>query len=62
VEVGDVEEVGVGALEVEGSPLAEALADGLGVSLGVREGLAPIESGGVAEAVLLAVRWPMTSC
>jgi hypothetical protein len=55
VEVGDVEEVGVGALEVEGSPLTEALAEGLGVSLGVREGLAPIESDGVAEAVLLAV-------
>jgi hypothetical protein len=56
VEVGDVEEVGVGALEAEGRPLAEALADGLGVSLGVREGLAPIESGGVIDAVMLAVR------
>ena len=56
VEVGDVEDVGVGALEVEGSPLAEALTDGLGVSLGVREGLAPFERGGVVEAVLLAVR------
>jgi hypothetical protein len=56
VEVGDVEEDGVGALEVEGRPLTEALTDGLGVSLGVRDGLAPIESGGVAEAELLAVR------
>ena len=56
VDVGDVDEVGVGALEVDGSPLSEALTDGLGVSLGVRDGLAPIESGGVTEAELLAVR------
>jgi hypothetical protein len=56
VDAGEVVADGVDALEDDGSPLAEALTDGLGVSLGVREGLAPVESGGVAEAVMLAVR------
>jgi hypothetical protein len=56
VDAGEVVADGVDALEDEGSPLVEAQTDGLGVSLGVREGLAPIESGGVAEAELLAVR------
>jgi len=56
VDAGVVVADGDDALEGEGSPLAEALTDGLGVSLGVRDGLAPTESGGVAEAELLAVR------
>jgi hypothetical protein len=56
VDAGEVVAVGVGTLEVEGGSLIKALSDTLGVSLGVREWLAPTESGGVAEAELLAVR------
>ncbi len=55
VDAGEVVADGVDVLEVEGSPLAEALTDGLGVSLGVREGLAPAESVPVTDAVPLDV-------